>query len=75
MFMLDSLSPSMRRRLVDHCAKKLNFRRHGTTSIFYLWENELRREVETVLGEADIFLRENGGNKPPAVSPRQTPTT
>lgn len=71
--MLDTLSPALRRKLVDHCAKKLNLQRYGTTSIYYLWQHEIRREVETVLEQADVFLRENGRSKPPAASPRQTP--
>jgi hypothetical protein len=71
--MLDTLSPQLRRRLVDHCAKKLNLRRNGVATPFYLWERELRREVETVLEQADAFLRENGGRRTPSVSSHTPP--
>ena len=53
------LDPLTKRKLVEHCAKELNFLRYGTHTPYYLWAASNRREVEGVLKAAEEFMTVN----------------
>lgn len=53
---MQTLSPDVKRRLIEYCARELNFNRYGSHIPFYLWEASNRREVEVVLEAAEQFF-------------------
>lgn len=61
---LDTLPPDIRRELINRCSEELNFVRFGNRKPFYLWEQEQRREVETVLRTAETFFLNRVKQKP-----------